>query len=100
MKYCLKAKNYRQAHNLYSTNLTWKNFSLLPQSFCKRSNDDSIQFNSYLLMCRVNSQMSNYRNITTYRQKLTKDDKGTQMKQTTNAQKQDTKQTKHKKTLW
>ena len=100
MKYCLKAKNHKHVHKLYSTNLMWKNVSLLPRSCCKGSIDDSFQFSTYSLMCRVNSQISNYRNSTTYRQKLTEDDRQDINKQTTNAQNQTLNKQNKKKTVW
>jgi len=45
-------------------------------------------------MCRFNIRMVNYINSTTHRNKLTKEINKTQLKQTKNKQKQNTKQTK------
>jgi len=35
----------------------------------QHENNSSVQLNSRLLTCRVNSQMANYRNSTTYKHK-------------------------------
>ena len=78
----------------------WKNVSLLPRSSCKGSIDDSFQFSTYSLMCRVNSQISNYRNSTTYRQKLTEDDRQDINETNNKCTKPNAKQTKQKKTVW
>jgi hypothetical protein len=34
-----------------------------------KGNNNSIEFNSGLLMCQINSQKANYRNSTTYKHK-------------------------------
>jgi hypothetical protein len=41
-----------------------------------------IQFNLFLLMCRVNGQMANYKNGTTQKTQIIRAIKGTHMKQT------------------
>jgi hypothetical protein len=52
-----------------------------------RNNNNSIQFNSSLLMCRINSQMANYTNSTTYKHKEQRTIYKTKMKQTTKTNK-------------